>query len=116
MLEVGGSSKSRIQIQIPPQIMNMGSSYFIEQISTGVMDHSELASLIFELQGLDERCKIGLTMFIEGAQGFHGNFWLLLDPYLFQENKHELYKLIEIRGLRIGFCSRAEATFVMVSS
>jgi len=80
------------------------------------MDYSALMSLICELQELNERFKIGLTMFIEGAQGFHGNLRLLLDPYLFQENKHELYKLIEIRGLRIGFCSRAEATFVMVSS
>jgi len=80
------------------------------------MDHLELASLIFELQELNERFKLGLTMFIEGAQGFHGNLRLLLDPYLFQENKHELHKLIEIRELKIGFCSRAEATFVMVSS
>ena len=80
------------------------------------MNYSELTSLIHDLQDMNARFKIGLTMFIEGALGFHGNLRLLLDPYLFQENKHELHKLIEIRGLRIGFCSRAEATFVMVNS
>ena len=80
------------------------------------MNYFELKILIHELQEIDKRFKIGLTLFIEGAQGFHGNLRLLLDPYLFQENKHELHKLIEIRRLRIGFCSRAEATFVMISS
>jgi len=80
------------------------------------MDHSELMSLIHELQELDERFKIGLTLFIEGAQGFHGNLRLLLDPYIFQEYEHELYELIQGRGLCLGFCMRAETTFVLVSS
>ena len=80
------------------------------------MDHSELVSLIIELQELNERFKIGLTIFIEGAQGFHGNLRLLLDPYLFQEHEHELHELIQRRELRLGFCMRGEATFVLVSS
>ena len=80
------------------------------------MDYSELTFLIHELKELDERFKIGLTMFIEGAQGFHENLRLLLDPYLFQEHEHELYEFIQRRGLKIEFCFRAETTFVMISS
>jgi hypothetical protein len=80
------------------------------------MEYVELTSLIRELQEIDERFKIGLTLFIEGAQGFHGNLRLLLDPYLFQEYECELYKLIQRRGLCLKFCIRVEATFVLVSS
>ena len=94
----------------------MGSSYLIEIISTGLMDHSELVSLIFELQELHERFRIGLTMFTEGAQGFHGNHRLLLDPYLFQKCECNMYELIQGRGLRLGFCFRGEARFVLISS
>ena len=80
------------------------------------MDHSKLELLIRELMELDGRFKLGLTMFTEGAQGFHGNLRLLLDPYLFQEFEHELYELIQRCGLCLGFCMRAEATFVLISS
>jgi len=75
------------------------------------MNYSELTSLIHDLQEMNTRFKIGLTMFIEGAQGFHGNLRLLLDPYLFQEYECELYKLVQRRGLCLRFCIRAEATF-----
>ena len=78
------------------------------------MHYQEMQSLVLELQRLG--FKIGLTMFIEGAQGFYGNLRLLLDPYLFQEYENELYELIQRRGLRLGFCFRSEATFVMISS
>ena len=71
------------------------------------MDYSELMSLIYELQELNERFKIGLTLFLEGAQGFHGNLRLLLDPYLFQEYEDDLYELMHRRGLCFGFCMRA---------
>jgi len=56
------------------------------------MDHSELVSLIIELQELNERFIIRLTMFTEGAQGFHGNLRLLLDPYLFQKCEYNMYE------------------------
>jgi hypothetical protein len=79
------------------------------------MDHSELKSIISELQELDERFKIGLTIFIEGAQGFHGNLRLLLDPHLFLEFEIQLNEIMQRYGLCLGFCMRAEATFVMVS-
>jgi hypothetical protein len=95
--------------------MDVSSSYLRANFK-GLMNHFELKYLIHELQEIDERLKIGLTMFIEGAQGFHGNLRLLLGPHLFQEYKHELYELIQCRGLRWGFCFRSEATFVMISS
>ena len=80
------------------------------------MDHSGLMSLMRELQQIDERFKIGLTMFVEGAHGFHGNLRLLLDPYIFQEYEHELCDLIQRRDLCWGFCFRGETTFVLVRS
>jgi len=78
------------------------------------MQYQEMQSLILELQRLG--FKFGLTMFVEGAHGFHGNLRLLLDPYLFQEYEYKLYELIQRRGLRLGFCFRSEATFVIISS
>ncbi len=74
----------------------------------------ELQSLAVELQGLG--FKYGLTMFVEGAQGFHGNLRLLLDPNLFLEYERELFELIKRRELRMGFCFRSEVTFVIISS
>jgi len=78
------------------------------------MQYQEMQSLILELQRLG--FKFGLTMFVEGAHGFHGNLRLLLDPYLFQEYEYKLYELIQRRVLRLGFCFRSEATFVIISS
>lgn len=78
------------------------------------MDHSELVSLIFELKELNERFKIGLTIFIEGAQGFHGNLRLLLDPYIFQECNQQLFELIQQHGLCWDFCLRGEASFIVI--
>ena len=80
------------------------------------MNSSERADLIRELMKIDDRFKLGLTMFLEGVHGFYGNLRLLLDPYLFQECEHESYELIQRRGLKIDFCFRAETTFVMISS
>ena len=77
-----------------------------------MMNHTERAYLIQELMKKDERFKLGLTMFLEGAQGFYGNLRLLIDPYVFQECEYELYELIQRRGLRLGFCFRGEAVFV----
>jgi len=42
-----------------------------------------MQSLVLELQRLG--FKFGLTMFVEGAQVFHGSLRLLLDPYLCQD-------------------------------
>ena len=78
------------------------------------MHYQEMQSLVIELQRLG--FILGLTMFAEGAQGFYGNLRLLLDPYLFQENEHELYQFIQRRGLKIDFCFRAETMFIMISS
>lgn len=80
------------------------------------MDYSELKALIRELQKIDERFRIGLTVFIEGVQAFHGNLRLLLDVYLFQDCTQQLCELIQRRGLRWGFCVRDEATFIVISS
>lgn len=79
------------------------------------MNVIDINSLILDLQKINERFKLGLTMFTEGAQGFHGNLRLLLDPYLFQDYESELHEIIEKRDLCLGFCMRAEATFVMIS-
>ena len=78
------------------------------------MDYIELMSLIRELQELDERFKIGLTLFIEGAQGFHGNLRLLLDVYLFQECNQQLCELIQRHGLCWDFSLRDEASFIVI--
>ncbi len=80
------------------------------------MDYSELITFIRELQKIDERFRIGLTVFIEGAQALHGNLRLLLDVYLFQDCKQQSCELIQRRGLRWGFCVRNEATFILISS
>jgi len=94
----------------------MGSSYLHESFFKDSMDYSELIALIRELQKIDERFRKGLTVFIEGVQAFHGNLRLLLDVYLFQECEQQLCELIQRRGLRLGFCFRGEATFVIISS
>lgn len=78
------------------------------------MDYSELVSPIFELQDLNKRFKIGLTLFIEGAQTFHGNLRLLIDPYLYLEFEIQLNEIIQSHELCLGFCMRAEVTFVLV--
>ena len=78
------------------------------------MHYQEMQSLVVELQRLG--FKFGLTMFVEGAQGFHGNLRLLLEPYLSQEYERELHELIQRRELRMGFCFRSDALFVMISS
>ena len=78
------------------------------------MYYQEMQSLVIELQRLG--FKFGLTMFVEGAQGFHGNLRLLLDPNLFLEYDNELYELIQRRELRMEFCFRSETTFVLISS
>ena len=78
------------------------------------MYYQKIQSLVIELQRLG--FKFGLTMFVEGAQAFHGNLRLLLDPYLFQEYEHELYELIQRRELQMGFCFRSEVSFVIISS
>ncbi len=78
------------------------------------MYYQEMQSIVVELQRLG--FKFGLTMFVEGAQGFHGNLRLLLDPNLFLEYDNELYELIQRRELRMGFCFRSDATFVLISS
>ena len=74
----------------------------------------EMQSVAVELQRLG--FKYGLTMFIEGAHGFHGNLRLLLDPGLFLENDDALYELIQCRDLRMSVCFRSETTFVLISS
>ena len=74
-----------------------------------------MVSLLHEFQEMDERFKLGLTMFIEGAQGFHDNLRLLLDVYLVQENNPRFYDLIEKHNIRMGFCIRSEAPLIIIN-
>ena len=83
-------------------------------MSAWLMHYQEMQSLVIELQRLG--FKFGLTLFVEGVQGFHGNLRLLLDPDLFLEYDNELYDLIQRRELRMEFCFRSEAMFVLISS
>jgi len=80
------------------------------------MNYYELISLTQKMSDVDERFKLGLTMFIEGAQGFHNNLRLLLDVYLVQENIQQFYVLIHRHNLFWNFCIRSEASFILVDS
>ena len=75
-----------------------------------------MISLLHEFQEMDERFKLGLTMFTEGAQGFHDNLRILLDVYLVQENIQQFYVLMQKNNLFWNFCIRSEASFILVDS
>jgi len=78
------------------------------------MDYSQTVSLLHEFQEMDKRFKLGLTMFYEGAQGFHNNLRLLLDVHLVQENIHQFHVLIQKHNLFWNFCIRSESSFILV--
>jgi len=80
------------------------------------MNYLEIRTTMRDLQEIDSKFKLGLTMFTEGTHGFRGNLRLLLNVYLVQENQLRFHELIQRRGLRWEFCVRSEAFLILIDS